>query len=63
MSLSCPHSPLYPDCCPPPPLNPAPQTKAVWMGASILALTTPPPTPHGMASRSNQESWTKLKHD
>lgn len=29
-SLSFPHSPLHPFCCQPPPLNPAPKTKAGW---------------------------------
>lgn len=59
-SLSFLHSPLYPLCCPPPLLNPALKTEAVWMGASILALTTPPCKPSCMAPRPNQESWAKL---
>lgn len=63
-SLSFPHSPLHPFCCQPPPLNPAPKTKAGWTveggGSSILALTSLPCKPSWVAPGPNQESWVKL---
>lgn len=62
-SLSFPHSPLHPLCCRPPPLNPAPKTKAGWTvggGSSIPALTSLPCEPSWVAPGPNQESWAKL---
>lgn len=43
-SLSFPHSPLHPFCCQPPPLNPAPKTKAGWtvVGGGPPSQLSPP---------------------